>query len=249
MQNSVESAIKKGLEEIVFTDHFETLNRSGKLEDVIDYGEYSTELNILKDKYSKIIDIKLGAEINLQHDRLDEMNSTIREYNFDFVIGSLHLVDYCDVGISQYYRGLTCDEYHTKYFKDLLKMLENDFSFSVLGHLDFVTRYGGYKNNFVDLKIQYEYVEQILKKIILMGRGIEINTSALRYGKKEFHPSSEIIRLYKELGGEIVTVGSDSHNAETIAYNFDMVEKFLLDSGFKYYTIFKNMKPEFVKLG
>ncbi|MDO4710980.1 MAG: phosphatase, partial [Peptostreptococcaceae bacterium] len=71
----------------------------------------------------------------------------------------------------------------------------------------------------------------------------------LRYNLKDVHPSREIISLYRELGGEIITIGSDSHVASTVGQDFDLAEKLLMDIGFKYYTVYDKMQPSFLKLG
>lgn len=249
MEESICVAIKRGLEEIVFTDHLETLDPKEPIKDVIDYKRYIQEIQYLQEKYQKKIAIKLGAEINLEKDLRQQYNYFINEVPFDFIIGSIHAVDFVDVGTRAYYGGLRVEEYHEKYYQNMLEVLQNDFSYSVLGHLDYIVRYGGYKNNIVNVEKQRQYLEPIMKKAIENGKGIELNTSGIRYNLKDVHPSREILSLYYELGGEIITVGSDSHMASTIAQDFDLAEKLLIDIGFKYYTVFDKLKPDFVKLG
>lgn len=249
MEESIVSAIARGLTEIVFTDHLETLNRNEQIQDIIDYKKYIQEMDLLRDKYFDKIKIKLGAEINLESDLSEQYNACIEEYPFDFIIGSIHAVNFIDVGMPPYYGGLTVDEYHEKYYKNMMDTLRKEFRYSVLGHLDYIVRYGGYKNNIVNLDKQRQYIEPIMKKIISEGKGIELNTSGWRYKLKEFHPSKEILTLYHRLGGEIITIGSDSHRADTIAQDFDYAEKLLKEVGFKYYTIYERMKPHFIKLG
>lgn len=249
MEESICSAIKCGLKEIVFTDHYETLNKHESLENVIDYEKYIADIDALRSKYAHCISIKLGSEINLEPDFMVSINNCIDRYPFDFILGSLHAVNYVDVGMPEYYKGLSVDQYHEKYFEDLIEALDHDFHFSVLGHLDYITRYGGYASNTVDLKKQGPYIEEILKKLIASGKGIELNTSGMRYRLNRFHPSEEILRLYHKLGGEIITVGSDSHVADTIAKDFGIAESLLMSIGFRYYTVYDGMSPKFVKLG
>ena len=80
------------------------------------------------------------------------------------------------------------------------------------------------------------------------GKGIELNTAGYKYGLGFCHPHPEIIKRYRQLGGEIITIGSDGHRPEHIAYDFNKVEKVLKDSGFQWYTKFKNRKPVFYDL-
>lgn len=248
MYQSVEKAISLGLKEIAFTDHFETFDPNESLENIIDYGEYKERLDRLQQEYPDIR-ILLGSEINLEMMLKDQINQIIHKYDFDFIIGSVHNIDFVDVGTKEFYQGLSVHEYHERYFERIVQLVHFGFDYSVLGHLDFVTRYGGYPNNHVDIQRQKMYLESILKKVIEDGKGLEINTSGLRYGVGDVHPSKEILQLYKDLGGEIITVGSDSHYAKTIAQDFDKAEAILQSVGFRYYTVFRKMKPEFIKLG
>ena len=87
-----------------------------------------------------------------------------------------------------------------------------------------------------------------LKVLISKNIGLELNTAGLKYGLSFAHPQVEVLKRYRELGGEIITVGSDGHKPEHLAYDFHKVPDILEEAGFSYYTIFKNRKPEFIKL-
>ena len=120
--------------------------------------------------------------------------------------------------------------------------------FDVYGHIDYVVRYGGYSEK----EINYEEFKDILDKILIAlissGKGIEINTSGLRYNLPDMHPNKTIIKRYKDLGGSIITIGSDAHNSKDLADNFDRAYNILRECGFEEYTIFHSRKPEFIKL-
>ena len=96
--------------------------------------------------------------------------------------------------------------------------------------------------------LKKDYIDSILKKIIDRGKALEINTAGLKYGLGFAHPKKEILERYKELGGELITVGSDAHIADHLAYDFETVCEQLKDLGFKYYFIYKNRKPEGILL-
>lgn len=117
----------------------------------------------------------------------------------------------------------------------------------MLGHLDLIKRYGDYKSE-LDDKLFYDILESILKEAIQNGKGIEINTSCFRYGLKDLTPSTYILKMYKDLGGEIITTGSDSHIPSQVAYKFDFIYKKLSELGFKYVTTFDSMKPKFISI-
>lgn len=88
----------------------------------------------------------------------------------------------------------------------------------------------------------------ILKMIIENGKGIEVNTAGLKYGMSDPNPHHEIIKRYMELGGEIITIGSDAHCPKHMAYDFHKLLDFLSNLGIRYYTVFRDKKPEFIKL-
>jgi len=113
--------------------------------------------------------------------------------------------------------------------------------YSVLGHLDLVKRYTKEQSehDFHDI------IGEIFKVIIADGKGIELNTSGFRYGLESGMPSPDILKLYKDCGGEIITLGSDSHVASTVAYQFQESLELLESLGFQHITTFDNQKPTF----
>ena len=126
--------------------------------------------------------------------------------------------------------------------------IENNQNFDVLGHIDYVVRYGKYREKEYSYEKYAYWLDEILKKIISYGKGIELNTSGLKYGLPFAHPTLEVLKRYKKLGGEILTVGSDAHRPEHLAYDFHKVNDILGEAGFEYYTEFKERKPVFCKL-
>ena len=121
-------------------------------------------------------------------------------------------------------------------------------SFDVYGHLDYVVRYGPHKDAQYSFEKYRDILEDILKLLIEKGKGIEINTGGLKYGLKELHPCTGLLKRYKELGGEIVTVGSDAHKPENIGFGFARAEEVLKACGFRYYTLFQQRRPAFLPL-
>ena len=143
----------------------------------------------------------------------------------------------------EFQSGKTQDEYNQQYYDEILRLVNNFDDYSVLGHLDVIRRY--------DLKGDYPFekieaiVEQILKRVISQGKGIEINTSCYRYRLNNLTPSREILRLYKDLGGEIITIGTDSHRPEHVNCHIEDVRAELLNMGYKYICTFDKMTPAF----
>ena len=84
---------------------------------------------------------------------------------------------------------------------------------------------------------------EILRTVIADGKGIEINTSSQRYGLTDLTPSRDILKLYRELGGHILTIGSDSHKPEHLGAFIDETKQELKMLGFKEFCTFDKMKP------
>ena len=100
----------------------------------------------------------------------------------------------------------------------MLQYVQKIKSYDVLGHLDYIVRYSNQGSKGFDLNDYMDIIEEILKQVIAHGKGIEMNMSGLKYGLGAPHPQPEIIKRYRELGGEIITVGADGHNPEQFAY-------------------------------
>ena len=124
--------------------------------------------------------------------------------------------------------------------------MEKYKSYSVLGHMDLIARYdeaGIYP--FEKIKLM---AEKILKIVIAEGKGIEINTSSHRYGLQDTMPSADILKLYRDLGGKILTIGSDSHRPEQLGAYIEETKELLKDIGFQYFCTYEDMKPVFHRL-
>lgn len=237
-----------GLSGICFTDHLDIdYKESPGLFD-LDISAYKKEIHTIKNTYANQLDIGWGIELGLQPYLVDKNNQVIKENAFDFVIGSTHVVKQVDIYYPSYYEGRLEDECYREYFEETLKNAQSEANFDVYGHLDYVVRYGPNKNLFYSYDKFADVIDEILRTLIQKGKGIELNMAGFKYGLGHAHPISEILKRYKELGGEIITLGSDGHAPEQIAWEFDKIPDILKDAGFDYFTIFKNRKPSFIKL-
>lgn len=246
-ENIIDAAIRQGMKNICFTDHqdfdYQYYGVCFELED----GRRFKELSALKEKYSGKIDVGIGVELGLEPHLSDKTEEFAKRYPYDFIIGSAHLVNGVDPYYPSYFENGSKAGF-LLYFKTILEVLDVCRDFDVFGHLDYVVRYAP------DGSSQYSYsefsdvIDEILKKLIHMGKGIEINTGGLRSKIKNTNPCPEIVKRYRELGGEIITIGSDAHQASDLGYAFERAKEILEDAGFSYYTIFSGRKPQFIKL-
>lgn len=248
MEEMIEASINLGIREICFTDHVDyDINQTDKF--VVDYDDYLSKLQLMKDKYSNKISIKKGIELGLQNHLVDKYKKDMKNYSsqLDFVICSMHAIDRNDMYYPDYFIGKTQYEAYETYYKSLLDIVKRYDDYCVLGHLDLIKRYGRYED-YLDDELFIDIIEEILKTAIEKGKGIEVNTSCFKYKLPDLTPSRQILKLYKGLGGEIITTGSDSHDTTQITCKFSQIQSILKDIGFNYICRFDNMNPTFIQI-
>ncbi|MEE0071989.1 MAG: histidinol-phosphatase HisJ family protein [Lachnospiraceae bacterium] len=245
-EDMVESAIAKGLSVICFTDHYDKDNLDWGDEAIFDVESYFQKMIELQEEYRDQIDIRIGAEIGMQPYLAEYYQDFMAQHPFDFV-SSVHSVLEHDVALD-FFQKHSDPEGYKIYFEEMLQDVQKIKSYDVLGHLDYIVRYSNQGSKGFDLNDYMDIIEEILKQVIAHGKGIEMNMSGLKYGLGAPHPQPEIIKRYRELGGEIITVGADGHIPEHIAYDYHLADDILKSCGFKYYTEFKGRKPLFVKI-
>ncbi|MEF9942469.1 MAG: histidinol-phosphatase HisJ family protein [Lachnospiraceae bacterium] len=247
-EQMVLGAIKKGMKIICFTDHQDKDYSFEGTEAVYDTGEYFRILEKLQYKYKEQIEVRIGVELGLQPHLGAYYKKYVHQYPFDFVIGSVHLIMSKDPYFDNFFIDHTDSEAYKIAFKQTLEDIQGVDDFDVLGHLDYIVRYGKEKDKEYSYAKYATDIDEILKHLINHGKGIELNTAGFKYGLSFAHPHPEVLKRYKELGGEILTIGADGHKPEHIGYDFHRVSDILQECGFKYYTEFKDRKPIFKQL-
>lgn len=248
----IESAIAKGLKTICITDHrdeeYPFYEEMGENAFLFDVDAYFCELNALREEYADRIDVRIGIELGLQPHLGESYRKLVQKYPFDFVIGSVHVVNGTDPYYGEIFQTGSDEDAYRNTFQETIENLKKIETFDVLGHIDYVVRYGTHQQKEYSYKKFAPELDEILKTVIEKGKGIELNTAGLKYGIGFAHPHPDVLRRYRELGGEIITIGADAHKPEHIAYDFSKVSAILQECGFKYYTEFKGRKPFFYQL-
>ncbi len=271
-QAQIERAIELGMKGICITDHmdyeFPDAVRSG-MDFEFDPDEYFRVLSGLKEKYAGKIEILLGIELGLRNE--EGCRCSVREkcerltssYPFDYVIGSTHCLEFTDPYYeSPYWDDKDKDRGMIAYFEAVRDNISFFGDFDSLGHLDYLIRYvpaqkdplrstakGDKKQvSDYDIKDHSDIIDEILKLLIENQKALEINSAGLKYGLGYAHPKAGIIRRYLELGGELLTIGSDGHRPGHICYGFESVSQMLENMGVRYYTVYRNRKPQMIRL-
>lgn len=247
-EEMIEAAISKGLNIICITDHHDKDYIHNGREEILDPEEYFAVLSPLRAKYCDQIDIRIGIEIGLRPHLGAYYAEFINKYPFDFVIGSVHAIGGNDLAEKTIFETHSDEEAYRIILREMLVDLKSTPDMDVLGHLDYMVRYGKSRAQEYSYQRFADEIDAVLTYIISSGIGIEMNMSGLKYGLGFTHPHPDIIRRYRELGGEIITVGADGHRPEHIAYDFSKAAGLLEACGFKYYTEFKERKPVFKSL-
>ena len=248
MPKMIEKAIELGLKEIMITDHMDIDFPSHDMLFTLNYSDYSDAVNLYKVLYKDRIDVLIGVEMGLQKHIVRDARMFTEFNPFDFVIGSTHVINGLDVSDSRFFEGKTKKEAYTEYFENVLEHAKLHDCYNVYGHLDYINRYSHYEDNSLEYKDYSDIIDEILKVLVSKGKGLDINTSGYRYGLGRTNPQLDIVKRFKELGGEIVTVGSDAHKPEDVGAYFAEAYAMLKEAGFKYTASFRNKKATMVKL-
>jgi len=214
-----ERAIRLGMSEIAFTDHADF--GPADPPDYFHPVEYLAEIERCRARYGHQLTIRAGVEMGEPHLFARQAQAVLAAGEFDLVLGSAHYAEGLQATWKADFFEQPLRQAYEAYFRQVVRLAaEGDFD--ILAHLDLVKRDARQFGQAYDGPAPYaDLIRTALRSIIERGKGIEINTSPLRRGQPETCPSIEILRWYRELGGEILTFGSDAHTADDVGACFD----------------------------
>lgn len=249
VEQMIEAAIARGMRYFYITDHhdFDYPVTEDGLTFQLPQDTYVHEMEVLRYRYRNKIQVRIGVELGLIAQICEKTEAYANAYDYDFVIGSSHLVHGMDPYYPAYYEGKTVNQAYEAYFLSVLENVKAFDGFHVYGHLDYIMRYVPNQTGMYDPMAYYDILREILVRLIEKEKGIEVNTGSLYKNFTFPHPHVTILKLYKQLGGEIVTIGSDAHQPKHVGYGFDQAESLLRQCGFTHYTIFEGGKPKQMK--
>lgn len=236
IEDAIKTSKEKGLGMIV-TDHMD-LNYPIEGNFIFDCNKYFLEY----EKY-RSDDFLIGIELGLRDDCIEQNKLLISSYPFDYVIGSIHVVDNIDIFQPGFYENRDKKESYLHYLNYMYKCIKESDFFDSLGHINYVTRYAKYD----DAELYYddfrEIIDEILKLIAYREKAIEINTRRLE-NTVTAQNMFNVLKRFKELGGKYVTIGSDAHRTDSIGSNFDIAHKLANEANLKI-VYFKNRELQF----
>ncbi|MCG3417630.1 histidinol-phosphatase HisJ family protein [Oceanobacillus jordanicus] len=245
MDKVCSEAIKKGINEICFTEHY-AVNPNLPTYGHMDFQRYFNQIEQVRNKYGKHLVIKAGIELCEPHLMMDTYREVLQELELDFILGSVHNIN--EIKLRKFMSGKTPVEVYQSYFNEVFSLVSNA-DIDVIAHLDLMKRYAIEAKGNYDFNYFRKDLERILIKAIERGIGLEINTSGISNVKvNEAFPNIDVLKLYHSLGGQILTIGSDSHLAETVGAHLKDALSIAKEAGFEYIYTFEQRQPKRIKI-
>lgn len=234
-----QAAISQNLQEIAITDHMDYSYPAIKPDyQLANIEQYLTTIAHYQAQYRGILTIRAGIEIGMEPHCLEQCDRMLRQYPFDFVIGSIHEVDGIQASKPAFFAGKTKAQAYEAYYRTILECIKPFDNFDVLGHLDYCKRYCPEPYTVTDHTIALPLIDEILQTLIAKGKGIEVNTSGFRHSSQMCMPHYDIITRYRQMGGTRITIGSDSHRDEFVGFHATDTENALKQIGFTHLSTF-----------
>lgn len=247
-QAMCQRAASLGLDGVCFTEHVDFHNVDG-FDHVVDLPAYFQATQVLAAQWRQQLTVACGLEVGLQSDVHELNQDYLTGQPLDFIIGSIHAADRLELCGGDFCQGKSKAQAFGRYLEVLLEQVRQADYFHVLGHFDVIRRYCDYADRSFPLSQYQEITAEIFCTLIRKGKGIELNTGGLRCRLDSLHPDLATLRLYRSLGGEIVTVGSDAHSTPSIAWEFALAKDALRQAGFSYYSYFLQGQEYRVQIG
>lgn len=246
----IEAAVKAGLDEVTVTEHCECNDNSAIPEGEVPWPDL--DVKAYTETYEKLketspVKINIGIELGQATQGKEYAARMTGAYKWDFILGSLHNVrnEYDFYYID--YKNKDINRLFKEYFEQLYETVEYG-GFSVLTHLYYPVRYIYRAGLTVDITLFDDQIFQILKLAVKKGIGLEINTSALNDKFGDFVPGFRYAKMYRGLGGETVTVGSDSHYPSKVGLGIEKAYDMLREAGYSFVSTFESQRPVYHKL-
>jgi len=244
----IEGAIAKNLKAVVITDHYEMdYPYPTDFPEIFDIPTYLSTIERWQEKANGSLIVRKGIELGYQPHLGKIYEKLIQNHSFDSVIASCHLFKDVDPYYDSSCFSKEKEKSFSEYIHSLCDMMEDFSDFDILAHYDYLSRYSPYEEK----KIKYEYVpeafDRLFSLLISEKKSLEFNTRSIyklrQIGHTNFFSDEKIYKRYKELGGSMVTLSSDSHDPSTFALLFDEASAFLKKCGFTELTVFEKRKP------
>jgi histidinol-phosphatase (PHP family) len=231
MADMCQAALDRGIPEIAFTEHFDHFNEKKERTHYHAAPFFEDIAQCRADFYPQGLIIRSGVEVGEPHLYADDVQPVLDAYPYDLVLGSLHWVNGESVFQPRFYEGLSAHEAIKPYFEELMVMIEHG-GFDILSHMDVFKRRAHLVYGNFAIEDWEDDVRQVWAACLEHNIGIEINTGGLRWKINEAHPNLTALRWYREIGGELLTIGSDAHRPDDLGFGLDHALQIARAAGF-----------------
>ena len=242
-----------GAVEVGFCEHLD-LDRRDRDYNHLNPVWYAQELAAAQ-AVSNGVCLRRGVEVTYQARLEGELRTWLAGHAWDYVVASVHLMDYPDgwafvsepAALGAYFATHSQRQAYLPYFEEVCRAARSGLG-DVLGHMDVVKRYGVRQYGPFDPAAFGEEIRAVLRAAIDGGVGLEINTSGLRQSPGEPYPALTVLRWYRELGGEVLTIGSDAHQALDLGAGIAEALAMVRQAGFRAIATFEERRIRWIDL-
>lgn len=249
MRRMAQAALDAGIKELGFAQHIDLdLPKEVELDfSALDLGAYVKDIADTRGDFPGLT-VRCGIEAGLDINTKERMSAILSGFDeCDFVIGSQHFVFNSDPFYATAWEGRTQREMYEEYMRVSLETVMSCDFFDVLGHLGYIGKFCPYEDKLLRYSDYTDAVDAVLRALVERGKGLEVNTNGL-YMTPSTMPETAIVKRFFELGGEIVTIGSDAHYESVVGHAAAETLDILKDIGFKYVCAFDKRKPRYIKI-
>ena len=222
-ENLCLAAIERGVTDLAITDHFECNWRTESAFPEFDADNHYKEIMAAKEKYKGQVNLTYGIEIGQYNQCPEEAKLLLDKHDYDFVIGSIHnvrgSVDFYHWNFTSIFNDMKASyigHMFERYCGELCEVVDTFDKVDTVAHLTYIYRYCALSGNHYDFMQHSAAAEELFKKMIAKDIALEVNVSTLWKGLGFAMPDREFLSLYRDCGGRLVTVGTDSHSPEHI---------------------------------
>ena len=243
MEDMCARAVEIGIGEIAFTEHFDN-NPADLCFGKFDYDSYISQIEAARARFDSLR-ILTGIEFGEPH-MYPEQIQAVREWKLDVVLAVVHWVGDKIIAVDEF-GDSDVESMYDRYFDEVLKTARVG-GFDVLAHFDLMKRFGVKYAGPFRFESFRDRIAAILEAMIERGIALEMNTSGLRQPCRETFPGPGTLKLYRELGGELITIGSDAHRIEQLGFGLDEGMSLIRAAGFDRIAVYRSRTPELVAL-
>lgn len=250
IEGCAHEAISKGLSGIAFTDHCDFFVPAMKAQyenlvpEVFDVAPQQAEIDRVQGLVGEgRLKILKGIEVGMHEDHHEDIRAMLSDNSFDQVIASVHYLDGIDPFYGGYYEDKDWKTAYGHYLETIYKEMTWLGDFDIMGHFDYVVRYAPYPETCLRYRDFSDILDEMLRHLIHEGKALEINTKSYQdYKGRLVSLDTEVLERYREMGGEIISLGSDSHDPSRVGHNFTYFAELFKSMGFRWTAHYEKRK-------